>query len=165
MCLPFNQFTTIMNKNYLTVREIRDYADKLREQGLSGLPLQEKVADYVYQNTHPNFEIGNVCLEDDYDHTYIPDLDERGYPVLKAYNDSDGSHAEDLDMEIPVTRGFSDVPDTKDTSFTQLDVTCACEMLRNRKVYPWMLQQVASADDLGIEEAEYEEILEDICGM
>lgn len=164
---PIN--TTIMkSKYYLTVREIRDYADYLKEQGVSGQTLEDRVIDYVFQNTHPNFEVQNCFyLEDDYEHVYVADINEKGYPCLKAYGWENHERMEDADMEIPVTRGFSDSPITEDTAFTNLDIQCACDMERTKhtKIYPWMLKQIAPASDFGIEDAEYEEILENVCGM
>lgn len=163
---PIN--TTIMkSKYYLTVREIRDYADKLKEQGVTAPALADKVCDFVFENTHPNFEIGNVYLWDDYDRIYVPDINDDGYPYLQAYNSQTHERMEKDDLEIPVTRGFSDTPERKDTDFTTNDVACACEMERDKhtKVYPWMLKQIAPASDFGIEDAEYEELLENVCGM
>lgn len=128
--------------------------------------MADKVCGFVYENTHPNFEIGNIYLEGDYDHIYVPDINDDGYPYLQAYNYETHERMEADDLEIPVTRGFSDSPERKDTAFATNDVACACEMERDKhtKIYPWQLRQISSADDFGLEEEEFDEMLEQACG-
>lgn len=159
-----------MSKLYPTVREVRQYADEMREkQGKSGDELEDLVYDFVYNHTSPGMELQDTFyLEDDYDHIYMPAVNEKGYPILLAFKNEDwkiGKPDPEYNMEIPITRGFSDSADTQDTEMSNLDVQCACDMERNKKVYPWQLKQIYSANDLGLEEEEYDELLAESCGM
>lgn len=82
----------------------------------------------------------------------------RRVDLIKWTHDNTYSIAEGFSFEFPVTRGFSDVPDRRDVDISSdLDIVCAideyiAEREGKQKVYPWMLKQVMSADDLGVTE-------------
>lgn len=169
-CYLTNQNKKIMeNEFYPTVREVRQYADELKAQGFKGEDLVDKVCDFVFDNTSPRFELGDIFyIDNDFDHAYSPDINEEGYPILAAY--SKGKRDRDADIVIPLTRGFSDTSERRDTGMYNLDVECACEEAYDKahgkeKIYPWMLKQFASAEDFGITEEELDDELQTICGM
>lgn len=70
---------------------------------------------------------------------------------------------------MPLERGFSDTAERRDVEMgSELDWRCAidekCRELKGvNKVYPWMLRDFISADELGIEEEEFERELEEFC--
>lgn len=151
-------------KGCLTVKQIREYADALRAKGIIADELKSEIEDYIFINTEPQFEMADkIYLDSDTDHVYVPALNEKGYPMLGAFKWGTIDRDTKYDMEIPVMRGFSDTPETRPTNFTTFDVSCACDMKLANKVYPWQLKQIYNADEFGLEEDEFDELLENAC--
>lgn len=74
---------------------------------------------------------------------------------------------EKFSFEFPVTRGFSDTPERIDTAVSSdLDIECAideyiAEREGKQNVYPWMIKQMMSSEELGVTEEEYDTLLEE----
>lgn len=149
------------------MREVRTYADSLRAQGFSGKELNDKIVRYVWDNDHSVLGQLQTSYHTRNGKTAVPSVSDKGYPAVDIYKDIDEKHSEFIEqIEIPVTRGYSDSDKRTDTEMSDLDVTCAInEIMRERegKLTPHELQSIIPLSDLGMEKQEFEELCESAC--
>lgn len=156
-----------MSKLYSTVREVRAYADSLREKGITGTLLDNDIVLYVWNNDHSALGQLQQSYHTINGMTAVPVISDKGYPAVDIYKDIDESHFQFVEqIEIPVTRGYSDSDKRTDTEMSDLDVTCAINEIfqkRKGKLTPHELKKIAPPSDYGMERDEFEEMCEAVC--
>ena len=175
----------------LTVKEINEYADSIEDKTDIDCKVcdwidtfkcmySSRAFDKPYYSTDFPYAVELTISEDNghvtahaYDYEEYCKWQKECASVFNAWEQNPDSDipmpdiAERFSFEFPVTRGFSDVPDRCDVDISSdLDIVCAideyiAEREGKQKVYPWMLKQVMSADDLGVTEEEYDSLLEE----
>lgn len=179
------------NQWKLTVKEVNEYADSIEDKSDIDCSVAEWIDTFKCMKNCHVFDIATYSQDFPYtveisiseenghivSHAYDYDkynkwLNDSAAVIARWHEDPDSNEAmpsieEDFSFELPTTRGFSDSPDRCEVDLTSsLDIVCAideyiAEREGKQKVFTWQIKQLCCAGDFGLEEEEFDTLLED----